>query len=284
MTEVLKSRVGESNPQWYSWNVTNLVSSLCRIICDCTLKIPGNTLVWNSCGGAESSDVRPKKVKQKVKRLIFTACRNMNRKRGQNIFCLYRFWSCFWDLQPLVLYLGCWKGISLCLLRLSKQVNDKRFGRPQDLVLINLMQHHVLEHIQVGHETVTRDPHVALLLLMVCDHYTLPYLSTPYFHVQRILFKVDFLQHKEGANYKVWSFFSSFRETNWFQQLTYLLPLPTARYSKGGHAGSELPGAACSAFCCSAVLPLPCTVIAQPFSFTACTSPVWFMFPSILAV
>lgn len=142
----------------------------------------------------------------------------------------------------------------------------------------------VLEPIQLGHETVARDPHVPLLLLMVCGHYTLLCLSTRYFHVQSIFFKVDFLQLKERANENVRSFFPFFRETKWFQHLTHLLPLPTARYSPGGHTGSVLPGAACSAVLHSAVLPLPCTVIAQPFSFTACTSPVWFMIPSILAV
>lgn len=68
MTEVLKSRVRESKPQWYSWNVRNLVSSLCRIMCGCPLKIPGNTLVWNSCGGTESSDVRSKKSVTKKSR------------------------------------------------------------------------------------------------------------------------------------------------------------------------------------------------------------------------
>lgn len=61
ISEVSKSRVCESKPQLYSWNVRNSVSSLCRIMCGCPLEIPGNTLVWNSCGGGESSDLRAKK-------------------------------------------------------------------------------------------------------------------------------------------------------------------------------------------------------------------------------
>lgn len=107
-------------------------------------------------------------------------------------------------------------------------------------------------------------PHVPVMLLMVCDHYTLLCLPTRCFHVQSIFFKVDFLQLKEGANENIWKSFPFFGETDWFQHLTYLLPLPTAWYSKGVHTGSVLPGAACSAVLLLSSAAITCTVIAQP--------------------
>lgn len=166
------------------------------------------------------SNVRPKKKgrgrggkKKKGKRLLFTACRYIDRKRGQNIFCLYRFWS-----QPSVLHLGCWTGVFLNWSRASKDICDKRLWRPQDLVVVSLLQHHVLEHgdSQLGHEAETRDSHVPLPLLTVCDHCTLC-LSIRCFHAQSLFFRAEFLQLKEGANENIWSSFPFFRETNWFQ-------------------------------------------------------------------
>lgn len=192
--------------------------ALCKITCVCPGKVNGNTSEWNSCKG---NRVKPLAVweqkgnKEKGKKLLFTACRyigSIGRKHEQSIFCLYSFSS-----QPVALYLGCWKGIFLNWWRTSKHVYDKYTSETvgpccDQLTAVSCAKHC---NVQVKHETGSRDSHVPLQLLIVCDHCTL--LSIRRFHAQRIFFRAEFLRLKEGANETIWSCFPFFRETNWFQ-------------------------------------------------------------------
>lgn len=101
-------------------------------------------------------------------------------------------------------------------MRALKHMYEKTFWRLGDLVVINLLQHHVREHgnVQLGHETRIRDSHVPLLTLVDCDHCIFLHLSINFFHVPSIFFRAEFLQLKVEVNENIQSSFPFFRDTS----------------------------------------------------------------------
>lgn len=191
-------------------------------ICVSPVKFYGNTLVRNSCNG---SRVKPLTVWGNKKARIWSLLKQ-------------EAWTkCLLPVQVLVTVLSF--VFRMLEMKALKHMYEKILWWAGDLVVINLLQHHVHKHgsVQLGCETRTRDSHVPLLTLVDCDHYIFLHLSINCFHVWRIFFRAEFLQLKEEINENIQSSFPFFRDTS----------TKSVGVSVDGELGQARTGQGCSA-------------------------------------